>query len=177
MTADDLARTLVSECENRLFNESLPRLRKCLGMLGEAEIWSRPNPETNSVGNLVLHLCGNVRQWICTGLGGQADTRDRAREFSERGPIPARELLERLERTMAEARAVIRSLDVRTLLDRRPVQIYEENAVSILIHVTEHFSYHVGQIAYFVKARKGGDLGFYAGADLNRRTPGKSSGP
>jgi uncharacterized damage-inducible protein DinB len=177
MTADALARALISECENRLFDESLPRLRKCLGMLSEEEIWSRPNSEANSVGNLVLHLCGNVRQWVCTGLGGQADVRDRAREFSERGPIPTRELIERLELTMAEARAVIRELDVHTLLEKRPVQIYEENAVTILIHVTEHFSYHVGQIAYFVKARKGGDLGFYAGADLNRRTPGKLPGP
>lgn len=165
-------KALIAECERRLFEESLPRIRKCLGMLSVEEIWRRPNAETVSVGNLVLHLCGNVRQWICTGLGGQLDHRERSKEFTESGPLPTDELLNRLETTMNDAVRVMRSVDPATLLEKRPVQIYEESGLSILVHVVEHFSYHTGQITYSVKSRKNVDTGYYSRQDLSgRRKP------
>ena len=163
----DLGSAFLTECNRRLFDESLPRIRKCLGLLSEEEIWARPNTETVSVGNLVLHLCGNVRQWICSGLGGQADHRERAKEFSNPGPMPTAELLDRLETTMRDARAVIDACDPDALLEKHPVQIYEESGVSILVHVVEHFSYHTGQITYYTKTRKCVDTGYYAGANLS----------
>jgi uncharacterized damage-inducible protein DinB len=151
---------LISECDRRLFGESLPKIKKCLTELTQDEIWFRPNSETVSVGNLVLHLCGNVRQWITSSLGGAEDTRRRSREFSETGPIPTAELQSLLEKTMKEARTAMLKLDPSTLLDKRMVWGSEQSGISILVHVVEHFSYHVGQIVYFVKSRKAIDLAF-----------------
>ncbi len=166
-TLEAFARAFVAECERRLFDESWPRLKKCLAQLSEDEIWYRPNHRTVSVGNLVLHLNGNVRQWILSGLAGAPDTRNRPREFSEPGPISTERLLQPLEATLAEVRQVLADLPPTALLARRPVQTFEETGLAILIHVVEHFSYHVGQIAYFVKSTKGVDLGFYQGMRLD----------
>jgi uncharacterized damage-inducible protein DinB len=166
---DEFGSALILECKRRLFDESLPRIRKCIGLLSEDEIWHRPNAETVSVGNLVLHLCGNVRQWICTGLGRQPDHRERAKEFSEAGPIPTAQLIERLETTMRDAKAVIDDADPSTLLEKRPVQAYQETGLSILVHVVEHFSYHTGQITYYTKSRKAVDTGYYTGHSLSQR--------
>ncbi len=167
-----LAKALLDEVERRLFKDSLPRIRKCLSLLTPDEIWLRPNRETVSVGNLVLHLAGNVRQNIVAGLGGAPDRRNRPREFAERGPIATAELLRQLETTLEEARQVLETLDPDRLLAVRQVQGFEENAVSILVHVVEHFSYHVGQMTYFVKSRKAVDVGYYAGYELNVRNDG-----
>lgn len=164
------ARAVIDECERRLFDESLPRLKKSLSCLTQQEIWYRPNPKTVSVGNLVLHLCGNVRQWIISGLGGAPDTRERSKEFSEKGPVPTNELVQRLEETMSEVREVLHNLHHVSLLEKRPVQVFEESGIAILIHVVEHFSYHVGQITYFVKSTKAIDLQYYKGTDLSKRT-------
>jgi uncharacterized damage-inducible protein DinB len=159
---------LVAEAARRLLGESLPRLRRCLPLLSEEDVWRRPNAETPSVGNLVLHLCGNVRQWVLFGLGGQPDTRRRAEEFAARGPLPRAELLERLEETLREAGRVLAGLDPATLMEPRRVQGFDESGLSILVHVVEHFSYHVGQISYVVKATRAVDLGYYAGQDVDR---------
>jgi len=157
---------LIAESRQRIIGESLPRIRKCIGLLTEDEIWHRPNAETVSVGNLVLHLCGNVRQWICTGLGGQPDHRERDKEFSTIGPIPTPELLDKLEQTLRDAETVLDALNPDSLLESRPVQIYQQTGVNILVHVVEHFSYHTGQIPYYTKTRKCVDTGYYAGQNL-----------
>ena len=88
---------IIEETRRRLFSESVPRLKKCVELLSEAEIWHRPNSHSNSVGNLVLHLCGNVRQWILSGLGREKDSRERQKEFDEKGPVPKAQLLRLLE--------------------------------------------------------------------------------
>ena len=166
--SDAFAVAFVDECKIRLFDESVPRIKKCIGLLTEDEIWYRPNAETVSAGNLVLHLCGNVRQWICTGLGRQADHRERSKEFTETGPISTAELLERLETMMRDAKAVIDALDPATLIEKRPVQGYTESGISILVHVVEHFSYHTGQITYYTKSRKAVNTGYYEGHNLSQ---------
>jgi uncharacterized damage-inducible protein DinB len=160
-------RALIEETKRRLFRDNQPRIHKCLGLLAEEEIWHRPNAETVSVGNLVLHLCGNVRQNILHGLGGAPDRRTRARELDEPGPIPAAELLRRLDELMTEVDAALDRLDPASLLEIRRVQGFDESGLSILVHVVEHFSYHVGQMTWFVKARKAVDMGYYAGYDLD----------
>jgi uncharacterized damage-inducible protein DinB len=162
-------RALIGETKRRLFEDSMPRLRKCLAHLSEEEIWRRPNAEVVSVGNLILHLCGNVRQNIVSGLGGAPDDRVRDREFAETGPLSAAELLARLDDTMADVDRALDRLDPESLLAIRRVQGFEESAVSILVHVIEHFSYHVGQITYYVKTTKAVDLGYYADVDLNAK--------
>ncbi len=162
-------RALIAETRRRLFKDSMPRIRKCLAQLDEAEIWHRPNAEVVAVGNLVLHLCGNVRQNIVCGLGGAPDDRVRDREFAETGPLPAAELLARLDRVMADVDGALDRLDPASLLEVRRVQGFEESALSILVHVIEHFSYHVGQMTYYVKSKKAVDMGYYAGVDLNAK--------
>ncbi len=170
MSSSDTGAALIAEAKRRLFDESHPRIVKCLGELSEEEIWRRPRPGLASVGNLVLHICGNARQWICGGLGGAPDHRERQAEFDEEGPLPRAELEGILAETMAALLEVLDTVDPTTLLEPRPVQIYEETGLSIIVHVVEHVSYHTGQIAYWVKASKGIDLGFYEGLNLDGRS-------
>ncbi len=157
---------LLQEVITRLYEESLPRILKCLDQLTEEDIWWRPNPSSNSVGNLVLHLTGNVRQWIYAGLGGYADDRRRQTEFDTLEGLSRRQLADVLTETMALIRPVIEQLPESEMLRKRPVQTFEETGLTILIHVTEHFSYHTGQIAYITKMLYDRQLGFYEGISL-----------
>lgn len=167
MTLDEqLRKALVDEVLHRLYDESLPRILKCLDRLTNEQIWWRPNESSNSIGNLVLHLCGNVNQWIYSGLGGFPDDRVRQNEFDTREFIDREELKVALETTMEKARTVIEGITVLEILRIRPVQTFEEKGLSILIHVTEHFSYHTGQIAYITKMLSDKPLGFYDGITL-----------
>ncbi len=164
-----IGEALIAECRRRLYDESLPRIRKCLAQLSVEEIWARPNAETVSAGNLVLHLAGNVRQYIVATLGGVPDVRERSQEFSQTGLLPTVELLARLEESLAEASRVLDRVDATRLLDTHRVQGFVESGLSILVHVVEHFSYHTGQIAYIVKSKKNVDLGFYRGKNLDAK--------
>ncbi len=151
----------VREAVELLEESFMPRVRGALTRLGDAEIWWRPNANSNSVGNIVLHMCGNLRQWIISGVGGAKDTRERSLEFSEQGPIPTEELTARLEETVAEAVAALRQLDRSRLLERRNIQVYEVSLLRAVLHAVEHFSYHTGQIIYVVKMLRDEDLQFY----------------
>lgn len=157
---------LLEETRRRLFNESFPRLRQCLNTLTEQEIWTKPNANSNSVGNLSLHLCGNARQWIISGLGGAVDKRLRQKEFDEKGPIPTSQLIELINQLEHDIEEVLQKLDPADLLKKRQVQTFQETGLSILVHVVEHFSYHVGQITYYVKLRKDIDTGYYKNMTL-----------
>ena len=164
--SDDLRDALVREVLLRMYDECLPRILKCLDQLDDNAIWWRPNENSNSIGNLVLHLCGNVRQWIYAGLGKNEDVRNRQVEFDERTMINKEELKQNLISTMELVHPVIANIPVEELLNIRAVQTFEETGLTILIHVTEHFSYHTGQIAYITKMLTGKPLGFYDGVPL-----------
>lgn len=166
MGQHDINTALITEVQRRLYTEYLPRIRKCLDMLTEDQVWWRPNAASNSIGNLLLHLNGNVRQWILSGLGGKADDRKRQTEFDERGMIPKEQLWATLYATMQEIIPVLESVSPDDVLNKRPVQTFEETGLTILIHVTEHFSYHTGQIAWITKMLTSEDLGFYKGVKL-----------
>jgi len=156
----DLAGPIVSEAR-RVLVEAFPlRINRCLKLLSEEEIWWRPNRASNSVGNLVLHLQGNVRQWIISGLGGRVDQRDRDREFAETGPIPRRALLAGLRQTVKEADQVLSTLTQRDLQRRFSIQGYDVTGLQALCHVAEHFAFHAGQIIYVTKLKLGKDLKF-----------------
>ena len=165
----EVGAALIRECRRRLFDESMPRIRKCRGQLTVDEIWARPNDQTVSAGNLVLHLAGNVRQYVIATLVGSPDVRERQKEFDATGPMSTADLLAVLEKAMAETSGVLDRIDPSTLLQTHRVQGFVESGLSILVHVVEHFSYHTGQIAYIVKSRKNVDLGFYRGTDLNKK--------
>ncbi|MDW7690552.1 DinB family protein [Flammeovirgaceae bacterium SG7u.111] len=164
--------TLVSEfVEQSIFRlkENLGKIEKCVAELSEEEIWKRPNESSNSVGNLIVHLCGNVTQYIISSLGEKEDLRERNKEFEAKGGWSKAELLAKLSTTVREASEVISTMDEETLLKMRSVQGYEFSSLGNILHVVEHFSYHSGQIAFWVKLLKDKDLGFYAGLDLNAK--------
>ena len=160
--------TLIQDVKRRIIQESVPRIKKCLDQLTEEEIWYRPNENVVSVGNLVLHLCGNVRQWILSGLGGYPDHRQRDEEFKKKGPLPTSTLVQLLDELSVAITQVLDQVTPEALVAPRIVQGFEETGISILVHVTEHFSYHTGQITYYVKTRKNIDLQYYGGQDLNQ---------
>lgn len=168
--AENFKDLVIREVKRRIINESVPRIKKCLSKLSEEEIWRRPNNETTSVGNLVLHLCGNVSQWVLSGLGNVVDKRDREQEFSETGGISTEKLIADMEDLMQRVTAVLDNLSPADLLETRNVQGFDETGLAVLIHVTEHFSYHTGQITYYVKASKNVDMNYYEGIDLNKKS-------
>jgi uncharacterized damage-inducible protein DinB len=155
-----LAASIVAEAQHSLRDHHLPRITRCLALLPEKEIWWRPHPTSNSVGNLVLHLSGNVRQWIISGMGGAPDRRERDKEFAERGPIPKRRLITRLRRTVAEACRILASLPPADLERSHRIQRFRVTGLKAVMHVTEHFAHHSGQIILITKMRLRRDLGF-----------------
>jgi len=137
------------------------RIEACLGKLSAGQIWTRGSDEENAIGNLVLHLCGNVRQWIVAGVGGAADVRERDAEFAARGGSSPAELAARLRAVVEEAVAVIAAVPAGRLPQRIAVQKYDVSVMEAIYHVVEHFSGHTGQIIFATKMLTGEDLGFY----------------
>ena len=137
------------------------RIETCLSGLAEEQIWARSSENENAIGNLVLHLCGNVRQWIVSGVGGRLDTRQRDAEFAARGGGGAAGLAAQLKETVEEAAGVLAELPPERLDERIVVQHYDVTVLEAIYHVVEHFSGHAGQIIFATKMLTGTDLGFY----------------
>lgn len=149
--------------------ESRDRIRICLEELSEEDIWSRPNASSNSVGNLILHLIGNITQWVRAGLGNAPDLRERDSEFSASGDGTKSELSNRFNAALDAALETIRTTGDGRLMEMRSVQGFRISGIGILVHVAEHLSYHTGQIGFWTKMLKDKDLGYYRGVDLNRK--------
>lgn len=145
----------------RKLRQATGRIEDCLGRLTEEQIWARGAESENAVGNLVLHLSGNVRQWIVAAVGGRLDTRQRDAEFAARGGIPASELATHLRGIVEEAAAVIEAIAPDRLAEPLTVQSYNVTVLEAIYHVVEHFSGHAGQIIYATKLLTGKDLGFH----------------
>jgi uncharacterized damage-inducible protein DinB len=137
------------------------RIVTCLGKLTYDQIWTRGTENENAIGNLVLHLCGNMRQWIVSGVGGPPDVRVRDAEFAARGGLKPGELRERLEETVRQAVAVVRELPVARLKERVTIQSHDVTLLEAIYHVVEHFAQHTGQVIYATKLLTGEDLGLY----------------
>jgi len=171
----DLAAAFIAFSRAKLSTQYLPRLQDCVARLTPEQLWWRGGPTCNSVGHLLLHLNGNVRQWLLAGVGGLSiEPRRRAEEFvtpqRENGEI----LLHRLKETLLQADAVLLGLSPETLLERRRIQGHEVNVLEAVFHVVEHFSTHVGQVIFITKLLRGEDLGYYAYLDApepHRNTP------
>jgi uncharacterized damage-inducible protein DinB len=155
-----VTKSFLKESRHSIAAYHLPRLIKCLNLLSEKDIWWRPNAASNSVGNLVLHLSGNVRQWIISGLGGEQDKRERDQEFAERGPIPRRALIVLIRGTVAEASSVLDRLSEDSLLRMHDIQGYHVSGVYAVFQVVHHFAYHTGQVIFVTKWKLGKDLRF-----------------
>jgi hypothetical protein len=154
MTADELAAAVGREAANEL-TSALGRIKHCLGQLTDEQVWWRSRPPLNSIGNLILHLCGNVRQWIVAGLGGAADSRDRPAEFAERGPIPRDELLRRLEAVVNEARAVLARQTARQLLEARRIQGFDVTGLAAIFDSVPHFRGHTQEVVSLTRLQLG----------------------
>ena len=161
MDNNSFATEYISYTRKRLLEEYFPKIKRCLNELSNDDIWWRAHETDNSIGNLILHLCGNVRQWIITGIGGAQDVRERSKEFSEREHISKEELLTKMESTLQEADSVLKNCDISKLLEVKKFQVYEVTYLDAISHVVEHFSMHTGQIIYITKLRTAQDLKFY----------------
>ena len=169
MKSQSLKDILVLEVIRRIVEESIPRIKQCLGLLDENEVWYKHNPNLNSPGVLILHLCGNVRQWILSGVCGLADNRQREAEFHPEIQPTKVELTAILDSLSDDLILHLPRISEEVLTEIRQVQCFEEPVLSMLIHAVEHFSYHTGQIVYYTKWIKNVDTGFYTGMDLTRK--------
>jgi len=149
--------------------ENLQKISTCINLLTETEIWFSPSPTLNSVGNLMQHLCGNISQYILTTLGGEADNRNRDAEFEISGNLSKAALINKLQNIINNSTLIIQQTTEQELLETKKVQVYELTTIGILLHVTEHLSYHTGQIVLLTKLITQKDLAFYAGLDLNKK--------
>lgn len=153
----------------KLMTQYWPRLKTCVESLTDEQVWWRPNESSNSVGNLVLHLNGNMGQWIVAAFNRREDLRNRPAEFAEHGPMPRAELIERLGATVHAAEKVLLRLTEAELLAPYEIQGYHVRGLEAVYQVIEHFGLHYGQIAYITKMLRDQDLGFYRELDRTGR--------
>jgi len=133
------------------FRQYLGRIRACVELLSDEQVWWRPHQACNSVGNLMLHLAGNLSQWVLAGLGGQAFERHRAAEFAARDGASRDDHLRRLSGVVDDVRAVLGVLTADDLAAPRHIQGYDTDGLGVVLHVVEHMSYHTGQIVAAAK--------------------------
>jgi len=160
-TVNETAKAFIVKARSLFNDEYLPKIERCLEELTDEQVWWRANMESNSIGNLLLHLAGNARQWIVCGIGGAVDRRVRQQEFDERSVITREELLARLKQTLAEVDDVLARLDIERILECHEIQGYDVSVLEAVFHVVEHFSMHTGQIILITKMLRSVDLKFY----------------
>lgn len=158
MTVEKL---FITKSINLLQNEYIPKIEKCIARLNDEQIWWRPNDQSNSIANLLLHLNGNVRQYLIAGVGDKTFERNRQQEFDDRTKISANLLFNRLKETVDEAIEILNKLDLENLNDVRKIQGKEKTLLEAIYHSVEHFSMHTGQIIYITKFLMNADLKFY----------------
>ena len=156
-----VSHAFLDRAANFLLGDYLPKIERCLERLTDEQIWWRPNEESNSIGNLILHLCGNARQWIVSGVGSQPGNRDRDAEFERRDPIARSELLDLLHTTLDDVEQTLHTVDPSVLLTRLTIQGHDVDILEAIFHVVEHFSMHTGQIIMLTKMLTAADLQFY----------------
>ncbi len=163
-----ILREFIDNSLHRL-DENTNKVNKCLQDLADDELWASPNEVSNSIANLILHLCGNITQYAIASLGQSDDVRERDKEFATKSGFTKMALLQKLNETVALAMYTIKKVPLEELLRKRFVQGFNLSGIGIILHVVEHYSYHTGQIAFWVKQMKNKDLGLYEGIDLNSK--------
>lgn len=160
-----IAASFLERSRYYLCREYPTKIRAAVEAMPADRLWWRPNESSNSVGNLLLHLSGNVRQWIVSGVGGQADVRKRNMEFAARGGATAASMLDGLDATLREVDDVLRGLLPSELLERRSIQGRDTTVMEAVYHVVEHFAGHTGQIIWIAKMSAPGAVKFYEDGD------------
>jgi uncharacterized damage-inducible protein DinB len=133
------------------------RIDACLAKLTPEQVWSRGSEEENAIGNLVLHLCGNLRQYTRHAILGEADVRTRDEEFNAQH---GEGLRERLQAIVADAATIIGGVSDQRLMEKVVVQNREMTVLEAIFKTTEHFSLHAGQILFATKQLTREALGF-----------------
>jgi uncharacterized damage-inducible protein DinB len=159
----------------RLLEDYFVKIAAAVDSLDDEQVWRRPNESSNGVGNLLLHMSGNIRQWIVSGVGGAEDRRDRASEFTARGSVSKAELMGLVKTTLDEADAVLAEIEGECAAANSDAplqrvctaQSYEVTVFDAVFHVVEHFSYHTGQIIFAAKWLAEGRVRFYDDRRLN----------
>jgi uncharacterized damage-inducible protein DinB len=164
-----IAQEFIEQSISIIEKKNTPKIIKCLDQLSEEQVWLRPNEASNSIGNILLHLCGNITQYIISSLGDQPDIRERVKEFSAKGGYNKEELLNKLTTTLKQAINVIKNSNEARLMKIHSVQGFDYSGIGIIVHVTEHYSHHTGQIIFWTKQLTAKDLGFYSHVDLNKK--------
>jgi uncharacterized damage-inducible protein DinB len=162
----DVTTLFLDFSRRKLLEQDWPRLLDCVESLTESQVWWRPNPASNSIGNLMLHLNGNMRQWLVASFNKQEDNRDRPAEFDAPELLSAAALLEKLGATLQEASKVLSRLTAADLLAEYDIQGYHVTGLYAVYQVVEHFAMHYGQILYITKNLGGKDLEFHR--ELNK---------
>jgi hypothetical protein len=152
--SQDIGRAYLAEARRRLA-ACHDRIKNCLGQLDDAQLWWRPRPSMNSVANILLHLCGNLQQWIVSGLGGSPDVRNRPQEFDERGPIPRAELLARLDLVVGEADAALARVGEDRLLEPRRIQGFDGTVLSAIFDSLSHLAGHTQEVVHITRLQLG----------------------
>lgn len=163
-----LKQHVISEFDLRVFEESYSRIYKCLALMDDEDLWKSPNKNVPSIGSLILHLCGNARQWILAGIGEEDDNRNRDEEFKIHKNIRKSDFVFLLGNMKVQLQRCLRDLDDKKLEQSYIIQGFNVTGFSALIHVIEHFSYHTGQITTLTKLYTNQDTGYYADLDLNK---------
>jgi hypothetical protein len=142
----------------RRLGQMTEQLVTCVKKLSDEQIWRRQGAHENAVGNLMLHLCGNARQWIMHGVGGAADVRERDKEFSADGGMSGAELIALFETTMDEAKIVIAAVPAARMTERIHPQGRDVSVLEAIYQVVGHVQQHTGQIILLTKQMLGTDL-------------------
>jgi uncharacterized damage-inducible protein DinB len=159
-----VAENFIARSRYWLTKEYPIKIRRCVDVLPTAVVWARPNQASNSIGNLLVHLTGNVSEWILGGIGGRSISRYRAGEFAQREGADGSKLLENLEAVLKEADSVLASLTEKDLERSIVIQDRDTTVLAAVYHVVEHFAMHTGQIISMTKMYAPGKIHFYEDA-------------
>ena len=157
----ELSQTFIARSRYYLQGEYRTKIRAAVEALPPDALWWRANDQSNSVGNLLMHLAGNIRQWIVAGVGRATDRRNRDGEFAARGGATAADLLATLDEALDDVDAVLTKLTPDDLTSRRTIQGREVTVLEAVYHVVEHFALHSGQIILLSKMHAPGGFRFY----------------
>ncbi len=158
---------IIEEFETRIFKESYLRIFKCLSLIDDKDLWRSPNSSITSVGCLIQHLNGNVRQWILAGVAKQEDGRIRAQEFIPNPEKSKDALITEMNILENDLRQFFNSRETFDLQKKICVQNFNVTIFSAFIHVIEHYSYHTGQITTLTKLFTNQDTGYYDGFEID----------
>ena len=170
-----IASSFLAFSRKKLLDQYWPRLRSSVEALTDEQIWWRPNEACNSVGNLLLHLNGNVTQWLVASFNHLEDKRERPAEFNQREQIDGKQLLARLGQTLEEVEKVFGRLTPDDLAATYSIQGYAVTGLDAIYQAVEHFGMHYGQMLYINKMLLGADLGFYRQLNVTGKTPDSTS--